>query len=87
MKRRIKAILVSKQSLTAREAQIAELLCEGLSDKAIANKLAMKLCTVQRHLEHVYEKLECQQHELNTRVNALRTMLSRGMVRFLSDEA
>jgi len=87
MKSEIKAILVSKQSLTNREAQIAELLCNSFSDKAIAERLAMKLCTVQKHLEHVYEKLDCQQHELNTRVNALRTMLARGMVRFLSDEA
>ena len=87
MKKRIKAILVSKQSLTDREAQIAKLLCDGFSDKAIANHLAMKLCTVQRHLEHVYEKLECQQHELNTRVNALRMMLARGIVKFMADEA
>jgi DNA-binding NarL/FixJ family response regulator len=86
MKNRIKAILVSKQSLTKREAQIAELLCEGFYNKAIANRLAVRLCTVQKHLEHVYAKLECQQHEFDSRCAAISTLLKRGMVKFQADE-
>jgi len=80
MRTRITAILVNKNGLTNREGEIAALLCEGLSNKAIANKLAVSLCTVQKHLENVYGKLEIQRHELDTRCAAISTLIGRGMV-------
>lgn len=86
MTRRIKAILVEKDGMTPREAQIAALLCEGLSNKAIARRLAVKLCTVHKHLEHVYAKLECQQHEFDSRCAAIATLFQRGMVSFTCDK-
>ena len=43
--------------LTARERQVAVLASDGLSDAAIAERLAISVRTVQTHLTHVYDKL------------------------------
>jgi DNA-binding NarL/FixJ family response regulator len=47
----------SKGSLTEREAQIAELVADGLSNKAIASRLSIELATVKNHVHSVLEKL------------------------------
>lgn len=44
-------------SLTKREAQIAELVADGLSNKAIATRLCIELATVKNHVHRVLEKL------------------------------
>jgi two-component system nitrate/nitrite response regulator NarL len=44
-------------SLTTREAQIAELVADGLSNKAIASRLSIELATVKNHVHRVLEKL------------------------------
>ena len=43
--------------LSPRERQVAELLCEGLSNKAIAARLSLSARTVELHRAHVMEKL------------------------------
>jgi DNA-binding NarL/FixJ family response regulator len=43
--------------LTAREAEILELLAEGLSNKEIANKTGIALGTVRNHLGNIFKKL------------------------------
>jgi two-component system nitrate/nitrite response regulator NarL len=43
--------------LTEREAQIAELVADGLSNKAIASRLSIELATVKNHVHSVLEKL------------------------------
>ena len=44
--------------LTRREAEIAELLDEGLSNKAIAQRLCIELPTVKNHVHSILEKLD-----------------------------
>jgi two-component system, NarL family, nitrate/nitrite response regulator NarL len=44
-------------SLTEREAQIAELVADGLSNKAIAARLSIELATVKNHVHSILEKL------------------------------
>jgi two-component system nitrate/nitrite response regulator NarL len=44
--------------LTRREAEIAELLDEGLSNKEIAQRLCIELATVKNHIHSILEKLE-----------------------------
>jgi two-component system nitrate/nitrite response regulator NarL len=44
-------------SLTKREAQVAELVAEGLSNKAIASRLSIELATVKNHVHRILEKL------------------------------
>jgi two-component system, NarL family, nitrate/nitrite response regulator NarL len=47
----------SAGSLTEREAQIAELVADGLSNKAIASRLSIEPTTVKNHVHSVLEKL------------------------------
>jgi DNA-binding NarL/FixJ family response regulator len=44
-------------SLTEREAQVAELVADGLSNKAIASRLSIELATVKNHVHSILEKL------------------------------
>ena len=43
--------------LTAREVEVATLMARGLSDQAIATRLAISTRTVEHHTEHVLRKL------------------------------
>ena len=43
--------------LTSRERGIVELIDEGLSNKQIAARLGIEVCTVKNHVHHVLEKL------------------------------
>lgn len=43
--------------LTPREQEVAELVAQGLTNKAIAEKLVISQRTVQGHVEHVLAKL------------------------------
>ncbi|MFE5700809.1 ATP-binding protein [Rhodococcus koreensis] len=44
-------------SLTRREQQVAELVAEGLTNRAIAGKLVISQRTAQGHVEHILSKL------------------------------
>ncbi|MBN1447409.1 MAG: response regulator transcription factor [Bacteroidetes bacterium] len=44
-------------TLSAREKEVLELLVEGLSYKAISDRLYLSLHTVRFHIHHIYEKL------------------------------
>ncbi|MDG3012899.1 protein kinase [Rhodococcus sp. D2-41] len=43
--------------LTKRENEVADLIAEGLTNKAIAGRLVISLRTVQGHVEHILSKL------------------------------
>jgi two-component system, NarL family, nitrate/nitrite response regulator NarL len=45
------------EALTTREAQIAELVAEGMSNKAIASRLSIELATVKNHVHSILGKL------------------------------
>jgi DNA-binding NarL/FixJ family response regulator len=49
--------LLDDVKLSKRETEILELLCEGLANKEIADRLNISVETVRVHLKHVYEKL------------------------------
>ena len=46
----------SRKALTPRQAQILELLAEGLADKEIAARLGLSLATVRSHLQRMYRE-------------------------------
>ena len=46
-----------KRRLTPRETEIARLASEGLSNKKIAERIAISVATVAAHLRRVYTKL------------------------------
>jgi DNA-binding CsgD family transcriptional regulator len=47
------------QALTSREAEVLAMVACGLTDRAIAHRLTLSPRTVEKHLEHVYRKLDC----------------------------
>jgi len=46
-----------KQGLTAREAEVHELLAQGLTNEEIAKLLHISLSTTKVHVKHIYDKL------------------------------
>jgi two-component system nitrate/nitrite response regulator NarL len=48
---------VTSQALTPREAEVCQLVTEGLANKAIARQLGLCEGTVKIHLHHIYRKL------------------------------
>jgi DNA-binding NarL/FixJ family response regulator len=55
--------LVPAAALSPRERQVAVLVRDGLTNKAIAYRLGLRRSTVTTHLRHVYQKLR-----INSRV-------------------
>ena len=48
---------MTRSTLSAREREVAQLICDGLTDKAIAERLGISINTVGRHLEHIMMKI------------------------------
>ena len=47
-------------ALSERQQQVANLVCDGLSNKMIAEKLSLNEGTVKAHLHAIYDKLGVQ---------------------------
>lgn len=45
-------------TLTSRETEIARLVADGLSNRAVAAQLGLKESTVKGYLSHIYERLQ-----------------------------
>ena len=63
---RPRAVLLNKRQwsylkrryhMTPRELQIAQLICQGLGNEEIANRLKIKHGTVKTHVRNLYRKL------------------------------
>jgi DNA-binding NarL/FixJ family response regulator len=63
------------ESLSARELEVLRLLCQGHSDKQIAQTLYLSVRTVNSHVSHIYAKLG-----VGTRTEAMHLALQRGLV-------
>ena len=60
---------------TEREEQILNLVVKGLSDKAIADKLYISQNTVEKHITHIYEKLDIKKSkDINPRALLVSTI-------------
>ncbi len=60
LSRRVSAVKVSANNeacLTRREAEIAQLIDEGLSNKEIAVRLHIEVSTVKNHVHNILDKL------------------------------
>lgn len=61
-----------REVLTSREAELLSLLIEGLSNKALSQRLFISEATVKTHLAHIYAKLG-----VDTRAAAIATAIRR----------
>lgn len=63
-------------TLTEREREVVYLICEGLQNKAIAERLSISDATVRHHLTSIFSKLELQ-NRLELVIYAYRNGLAR----------
>lgn len=49
---------ITYDELSSREREVLELICEGLSNKQIAQRLYLSVRTIENHLRRLYQKLE-----------------------------
>ncbi|HET9221208.1 MAG TPA: response regulator transcription factor [Roseiflexaceae bacterium] len=61
--------------VSARELEVLGLLCQGRTDKEIAQTLYLSVRTVNSHVSHIYAKLG-----VSTRTEAMHAALERGLV-------
>jgi len=61
------------ETLSAREAEVADLVAKGLTNEQIASMLGLSLQTVKNHLRSVFRKLQ-----ITNRVQLTVTILHRG---------
>lgn len=52
------SFLQSRYELTAREVQIADLVCQGLRNSRVAESLHIQPATVQAHVRNIYRKIK-----------------------------
>ncbi len=69
---KIIAVNCKRFSLTAKEAEIAQLICRHFKYRDIAEKLFISPRTVDKHVENIFSKLA-----VNTRIELMRKMNSR----------
>jgi DNA-binding CsgD family transcriptional regulator len=73
--RSLESAVSTEVGLTGRQLAVLQLLCDGLSTRQAARRLACSPRTVEKHLQHVYRKLE-----VRDRVNAMRVARQAGVV-------
>lgn len=66
--------------LTPREAQVLDLIANGLTARQMASRLGISERTIQSHIAHVYEKLD-----VRTRVQAVRRATAFRLIDLSSD--
>ncbi len=66
---------LSSEPFTAREEEVLRLLVEGLSNKAIANRMEIASGTVKSHMKSIFDKLDVQ-----SRVHAVAVVEKRGLL-------
>jgi DNA-binding NarL/FixJ family response regulator len=62
-------------SLTERQVEILHALVDGLSNKEIASKLDLSTRTIDMHVRHLFDRLNCR-----TRAEAVRIALEKKLV-------
>ncbi len=69
-------VRAGRPSLSPREAEILQLLAEGLPNRQISKRLFISEATVKTHLVHVYDKLG-----VDSRTSAVAAGLAAGLIR------
>lgn len=69
-------VRAGRPTLSPREAEILQLLAEGLANRQISKRLFISEATVKTHLVHIYDKLG-----VDSRTAAIASGLTSGMIR------
>jgi DNA-binding NarL/FixJ family response regulator len=69
-------VRAGRPSLSPREAEILQLLAEGLPNRQISKRLFISEATVKTHLVHIYDKLG-----VDSRTSAVAAGLTAGLIR------
>ncbi|BAJ32446.1 MULTISPECIES: response regulator transcription factor [Kitasatospora] len=69
-------VRAGRPSLSPREAEILQLLAEGLPNRQISKRLFISEATVKTHLVHIYDKLG-----VDSRTSAIAAGLAAGLIR------
>ncbi|MEV4555670.1 response regulator transcription factor [Kitasatospora sp. NPDC049285] len=69
-------VRAGRPSLSPREAEILQLLAEGLPNRQISKRLFISEATVKTHLVHIYDKLG-----VDSRTSAIASGLASGLIR------
>ncbi|KJK56683.1 response regulator [Saccharothrix sp. ST-888] len=69
-------VRAGRPTLSPREAEILQLLAEGLANRQISKRLFISEATVKTHLVHIYDKLG-----VDSRTSAVAAGLSSGLIR------
>ncbi|WP_033212845.1 response regulator [Kitasatospora phosalacinea] len=69
-------VRAGRPSLSPREAEILQLLAEGLPNRRISRRLFISEATVKTHLVHIYDKLG-----VDSRTSAVAAGLAAGLIR------
>ncbi len=56
------------RALTARQLQVAKLVAHGHGNREIAERLGLRVRTVESHLDHIYDQLQLKSRSALTRV-------------------
>ncbi len=57
-----------RRALTARQLQVAKLVAHGHGNREIAERLGLRVRTVESHLDHIYDQLQLKSRSALTRV-------------------
>jgi DNA-binding CsgD family transcriptional regulator len=69
-------VRAGRPTLSPREAEILQLVAEGLPNRQISKRLFISEATVKTHLVHIFEKLE-----VDSRTAAIAAGLAAGLIR------
>lgn len=77
----IKAEITNTDGLTPRQSQILAMMCEGMTDKAIANALGVTARAVEAQIDKMYEKNGLKWSQVNSRTTLIIKAISKGIVK------
>lgn len=66
---------IARAGLTQRQQEVAELVAKGLTNKEIASELGLSTRTIDMHVGHVLDRLDCR-----TRSEAVRKLVKLGVI-------
>jgi len=78
---KLEAEILDRKNLTKTEIKVLDLMCEAMQNKSIAVVLGVLIRTVERHIDHIYQKLDIRWLSINRRSAAILIAIQSGMIK------